>query len=1694
MNLAASAMIDFNASVAGLKVGMEQAARVAENNFKKIENAGKKLSQGLQTIAFGYTIQGALRAADSYNVLQTRIERATRATGDYVGVSNELFRISQQTGASLKDTTDVFQRLSLAAGNLGASNKQLVDLTATVEKLGVMGGASASALNAGLLQFGQAMGSGVVHAEEFNSLIENIPLVADKIAKGMGMTTASLRSAVLQGKVLSKDVFESLMKQAPEVSKEFAKLPPSLERSMNALQGSMSRALGEFDQSIGLTRTLAQGLNVLSDNAKQATNAIVGLAVGATVFKLLTFNYKALAVAATEAAVAMSANPMLALAAAAGVAVAAIIAFRDVNFTVMDQQVSLSSLGQATWEQIAKAGKSAWTYLSSAADSFAKTCQSLWQFLGDGFNAAFKQIGDAAKWVVDGALVVIQGFVDSVSKIPIIGDKFKEWGEGIKLAGEAAQGTIDGVKKVTKDATDGVVGFAKTIVGRAAEIEKAKQKISAPISTKVQGGGNPLQEWDKKAKEFFQHQMDINAAMLAGLTISKEAAELEKLKAEYAKKVKTAMSEGELKILEQILENRRAMATLNDFNGMSEQMRQEAEALGLQNTELEYQIPILEAINKLKAEGRAFTDDQIAALKAQAKANYEANKQVNVARDFEKFKKDMQQELAFLDKRQNYSEEEIAIQRELKTLREKGYSEEQLKEAEALLAAKAAREKYNDVLKQTNALLDQNREAFKDLITNKSLKNQIDMYDEVMKALGKDWRKGESLSPDEEAWSNSVAAQKTFLEDAKRAQDIIKESRTEQQKWADDLEELNRLASQGLLTFDQWSEAVKKASPEYKKIKDFAEDTAKSFTNALDDWIFKGKKLSEVFKDLAKNLAQSVAKKAVFDPLEKKLTELISGSLWGNKAPQFPGQSGSYAPNKLLGGLPFNFPAGSASSGPFGGSVWNPFTNPSLAFSGGALPGGLGGFGGAGGFATNPTVNAGTATINVAGPVTLTGGGGLLAGPTSPTQSGGILDGLKNTLSKLFEGFFSTMKNILGAPFKLLSGLFGGGLSGGGLGGILGGLTGLVSSPFKMLGGLFSGGMSGGGGMLGGLSQIGGLLNPLGLLGGIGKAFGSTMGGSLGSGLGSIAPLLNPLGLLGGIGDAFKSTMGGGNILTDLAPLLNPFGFLKGMGGALGGLFGGRALGGSVMAGKSYLVGERGPEIYTPGTGGYISPNSFMTDQEKFFGPNAYRLGAQDPYYQQMFDAVTMKPGGIPLYQQMQQAGNFQRDYSVFNSYDKAGDTGTQGWEVERLLAKRSAYAAMTPDQQQQARTTGEGYFNNEDSARLFALINNQSQGVADGFNRLYGEQLNAGVSAILNNDGFGGNLKSWAALTQGNKTWSAIGAGNNLMKTMLPTGNQLGNIVNRWSFAGVNPSDLVNRFSNTRDSIFDELEPYGGWKLQGYGYNSMGMGAGPGTGGETGETRTKWGAYNQEWGSGVGYQQGWMPSGTPFKNNSLLETGGNGVTQNVPGWQQFQYDPTRPSNQAKNNPFGSPGWSPWNVLPGVYGSSRNASGGFTLNHNGDKLPWQSALDYLSQMGYRPEAGWSLGDWFNTLHSMSSYMGFKQPNMSYLENIGTYSALRGFARGGRPAVGELSLVGEKGPELFVPDVAGKVVPFKKPGANGGVNVSVKILASHENFEVTHTTTPAGDPEIIIQEVLARAYNQKGKFANAVKNTRAVGRG
>lgn len=241
-----------------------------------IRGVDSSLSSLTRTVRAGTVALGGLtggiglaevaQLADRYNQLSTRIRTATKETGDFEQVQRALLATSVDTGTELENTVDTFQALARVREDIGATNAQMIQLTQTVQQLGVIGGTSSESLANGLRQFNQAIAAGVFRAEEFNSIVENTPELAKRLADGFRVTQGQLRQMVLDGKLFATDVINVLLRQAPEIAAEFQEIPSNLDRAFNSLQTAIGSAFSQLDQKVGLTNTLAAAVERLADN------------------------------------------------------------------------------------------------------------------------------------------------------------------------------------------------------------------------------------------------------------------------------------------------------------------------------------------------------------------------------------------------------------------------------------------------------------------------------------------------------------------------------------------------------------------------------------------------------------------------------------------------------------------------------------------------------------------------------------------------------------------------------------------------------------------------------------------------------------------------------------------------------------------------------------------------------------------------------------------------------------------------------------------------------------------------------------------------------------------------------------------------------------------------------------------------------------------------------------------------------------------------------------------------------------------------------------------------------------------------------------------------------------------------------------------------------------------------------------
>ncbi|WP_049012435.1 tape measure protein [Enterobacter kobei] len=278
---------DIEADVSGLLKAQGKANKSLDSIGNSATTAAKKMDE-LQTninrvagaIAASLVVdwgKAFLVAADNMSQLNARIERLTGSAAAASQTMQNLMRISSATGGSLQDTAKLWETLSTALRDTGATNGQIIQLTETLQKIGRIGGSSSEEMANALRQFGQSISSGTIRAEEFNSILEQMPELARQIAAGMGVSIGELRQLMLDGKLTAEDALNAIQKQTGSVNAEFEKLPRTLSQANTALTNSFLSMIDSVNQATGAS----SGMVTVIDSLTAALDRLAGKAISA---------------------------------------------------------------------------------------------------------------------------------------------------------------------------------------------------------------------------------------------------------------------------------------------------------------------------------------------------------------------------------------------------------------------------------------------------------------------------------------------------------------------------------------------------------------------------------------------------------------------------------------------------------------------------------------------------------------------------------------------------------------------------------------------------------------------------------------------------------------------------------------------------------------------------------------------------------------------------------------------------------------------------------------------------------------------------------------------------------------------------------------------------------------------------------------------------------------------------------------------------------------------------------------------------------------------------------------------------------------------------------------------------------------------------------------------------------------------
>lgn len=343
-----------NARLDAMDRGFANTGRAADNTGRSFTALTKVAS----ALAAALSVQQVAAYGNAWVTVSNKLVNSVRANEDLFTVTKRVFDISQDTRASLEATATLYGRLERATRSAGTSTADLATLTETINKGLTVSGATTEEASSTMIQLSQALASGVLRGEEFNSISENGSRLAVALADSLGVTIGQLRAMAAQGQLTTEVVVNGLLKQSEQIAKEFTNTTLTMSQAFTVATNNITKFVGEASSVNTTLNVFNQGVIALSENLDTVA-AVVGAA--AVIFGSRFVGALVLATQAriTDAAAAMAQAKATSTAAAAAATAASVTARK----ALLDKEAALSSLALAQAEYNVAKG--------SAAEAFA---------------------------------------------------------------------------------------------------------------------------------------------------------------------------------------------------------------------------------------------------------------------------------------------------------------------------------------------------------------------------------------------------------------------------------------------------------------------------------------------------------------------------------------------------------------------------------------------------------------------------------------------------------------------------------------------------------------------------------------------------------------------------------------------------------------------------------------------------------------------------------------------------------------------------------------------------------------------------------------------------------------------------------------------------------------------------------------------------------------------------------------------------------------------------------------------------------------------------------------------------------------------------------------------------------------------------------------------------------------------------
>lgn len=221
-----------------------------ENMGQTAGIADRSLGKLLGTVGVIASMKKTMDWTDTYINTSARLELINDELQAQLSLQDKIFLAADRARGCYNDMADAVAKMRLLAGDSFANNDEVIAFTELLQKSLKVSGAGTTEQQSAFLQLTQAMAAGKLQGDEFRSIMENAPMVAQAISDYMGVSKGELKELSSEGLITADIIKNAMFNAAEDIDDKFSQMPMTFADMWTKIGNAGKRAFGGVFQKL----------------------------------------------------------------------------------------------------------------------------------------------------------------------------------------------------------------------------------------------------------------------------------------------------------------------------------------------------------------------------------------------------------------------------------------------------------------------------------------------------------------------------------------------------------------------------------------------------------------------------------------------------------------------------------------------------------------------------------------------------------------------------------------------------------------------------------------------------------------------------------------------------------------------------------------------------------------------------------------------------------------------------------------------------------------------------------------------------------------------------------------------------------------------------------------------------------------------------------------------------------------------------------------------------------------------------------------------------------------------------------------------------------------------------------------------------------------------------------------------------